>query len=231
MARGLPRGAADAGPGGRGGYRPAIHERNARHGQDQRGTGPRHQDGFCKLLTSDKLRARRWKHAASLRGAGWWQLWTTRTPWPGRKPPTGLRMPRIGVGEQPDAADKRRPPSQGWAPSRFMHRADRKPAMGNGGGSFWRVASPVVQEHRPPDKQTAAAVQSDWVCFVHRLRRRVCDPFMGGGTTGEACAARTESSSVLAGSLVLLNSCERIAPRRKTLLPFEPRRECVQEGC
>ena len=104
-------------------------------------------------------------------------------------PPDGLRMLRIGVWVKSNpmpqiSADR---PGQGWEAIAFMHRADRKPYW-NGGGraGVWR--HPVVQNTGHPTSKPLPLV-SDLVTLFTDYGDTVCDPFMGGGTTGEACAA------------------------------------------
>jgi len=63
--------------------------------------------------------------------------------------------------------------------------------------------------------------------------RRVCDPFMGAGSAGVACAAAgREFVGIERERRFFDAACERIsrAQAQGTLLPPEPPRECVQEG-
>ena len=61
----------------------------------------------------------------------------------------------------------------------------------------------------------------------------VCDPFMGSGTTGVACAQLGKAFTGIERERRYFDiACERIARAQAqgTLLPPEPPRECVQAG-
>ena len=148
-------------------------------------------------------------------------------------PPAGLRMLRIGVwvknNPMPQISADR--PGQGWEAIAFMHRADRKPAW-NGGGRAGVWHHPVVQNTGHPTSKPLPLV-SDWVCLFTDHGDTVCDPFMGGGTTGEACAAHGRKFIGIERERRYFDlSCERIARAQAqgTLLPPEEPRQPVQEG-
>lgn len=146
-------------------------------------------------------------------------------------PPDGLRMLRIGVwvknNPMPQISADR--PGQGWEAIAFMHRADRKPAW-NGGGRAGVWHHPVVQNTGHPTSKPLPLV-SDWVCLFTDYGDTVCDPFMGGGTTGEACAAHGRKFIGIERERRYFDlACERIARAQAQgkLLPPDPRLEAVQ---
>ena len=140
-------------------------------------------------------------------------------------PPAGLRMLRIGVwvknNPMPQISADR--PGQGWEAIAFMHRSDRKPSW-NGGGRSGVWHHPVVQNAGHPTSKPLLLV-SDWVRLFTGHGDAVCDPFMGGGTTGEACAAHGRKFTGIERERKYFDiACERIARAQAqgTLLPPEP---------
>ena len=140
-------------------------------------------------------------------------------------PPAGLRMLRIGVwvknNPMPQISADR--PGQGWEAIAFMHRSDRKPSW-NGGGRSGVWHHPVVQNAGHPTSKPLLLV-SDWVRLFTDHGDAVCDPFMGGGTTGEACAAHGRKFTGIERERKYFDiACERIARAQAqgTLLPPEP---------
>jgi len=72
-----------------------------------------------------------------------------------------------------------------------------------------------------------------WCLEKHPSAQTVCDPFMGSGTTGVACAARGLSFTGIERERKYFDiACERIsrAQAQGTLLPPEETRQPVQEG-
>ena len=146
-------------------------------------------------------------------------------------PPEGLRMLRIGVWVKSNpmpqiSADR---PGQGWEAIAFMHRADTKPAW-NGGGRSGVWQHPVVQNTGHPTSKPLRLV-SDWVCLFTDAGNTVLDPFMGGGTTGEACAMHGRAFIGIEQDARYFDlACERIerAQAQGQLIPHEAPKQ-VQE--
>ena len=86
------------------------------------------------------------------------------------------------------------------------------------------------QEAHPTQKPLALM---RWCLSLAPDAQTVCDPFLGSGTTGVACAEMGLQFIGIERERKYFDiACERIsrAQAQGTLLPPEPPRECVQEG-
>ena len=133
----------------------------------------------------------------------------------------------------------RLPPSRGWL-------AWRKPDRVPSAADFELAWTSMDMNARLID-QTIAATNAErvghptqkplrvmaWSLSFAPDAQTVCDPFMGSGTTGVACAQLGKAFTGIERERKYFDiACERIsrAQAQGTLLPPEPPRECVQEG-
>lgn len=106
-----------------------------------------------------------WQHAAALEDHG---------------------LVRLGVWVKPNGApqftgDR---PGQGWEAVAVLHREGKKRWNGGGHHAVWTC--PIEQGEHPTQKPLKLV--SRWVADFSDPGELICDPFMGSGTTGVACA-------------------------------------------
>jgi len=108
------------------------------------------------------------------------------------------------------------------APALGRWREEAQTRNGGGRAGVWH--HPVVQNTGHPTSKPLPLV-SDWVCLFTDYGDTVCDPFMGGGTTGEACAGTGRKFIGIERERRYFDlSCERIsrAQAQGQLLPHDP---------
>ena len=105
--------------------------------------------------------------------------------------------------------------------------------MSKGSGVYCRrdLSNNAIANERAHPTQKPVSLML-WCLDFFPKARTVCDPFMGSGTTGVACAQLGKAFTGIERERKYFDiSCERIARAQAQgqLLPPEPPRECVQE--
>ena len=98
---------------------------------------------------------------------------------------SGLPLIRLGVWIKPNGApqftgDR---PGTGWEAVAILHNAGKKKWNGGGQHAVWTI--PKVEGPHPTTKPPA--LLKKWLQQFTDANETVLDPFMGGGSTGEAC--------------------------------------------